>query len=108
MADIITTPGKTVTFTITAPPQRTAQRKTLARLMKMQPRVRRELTKVARRRSRKDNIPTTRSGRIWLNRAKVTRLVRVEAGETFTLTVTPQIVPDLQSVSRFLEAKAAK
>jgi general secretion pathway protein E len=69
--------------------------------------IRRELKMVARRRRQKDNIPTRRSGRIWVNRAKATRLVRVEPGESFTLTVTPQIVADLQSVRGFLDAKSA-
>jgi hypothetical protein len=105
MADVIT-PGKTVTFTITSAPQRVPQRKTLARLMRMQPDIRRELKMVARRRRQKDNVPTRRSGRIWVNRAKATRLVRVEPGQSFTLTVTPQIVADLQSVRGFLDAKA--
>ena len=107
MADLIA-PGKTVTFTITKAPLRAPQRKTLARLMKMQPEVRRDLKMTARRRRQKDNVPTRRGGRIWINRAKAPRLVHVEAGETFTLTVTPQIVPDLKSVEGFLSAKAAR
>ena len=106
MADVIT-PGKTLTFTITSAPQRVPQQKTLARLMRMQPAIRRELKMVARRRRQRDNVPTRRSGRIWVNRAKATRLVRVEPGQSFTLTVTPQIVGDLQSVRGFLNAKAA-
>ena len=102
MADVIA-PGKTVTFTITAAPARVTDRKTLTRLMKMQPDVRRDLKKLARRRRQKDNIATRRGGRIWIHRAKAPRLVHVEPGQTFTLTVTPQIVADLKSVERFFK-----
>jgi hypothetical protein len=32
----------------------------------------------------------------------------VRKGETFTLTVTPQIMPDIKAVEKFLQAKPAK
>ena len=100
-------PSSTVTFTITTLPKNERGRKTLNRLMKMQPEVQKGLSMLARRRRQKDNIPTKRAGRIWINRKKPTALTRVEIGESFTLRVTPQIIPDIKSVAAYLEMKAA-
>lgn len=100
-------PSSTVTFTITTLPKNERGRKTLNRLMKMQPEVQKGLSMLARRRRQKDNIPTTRAGRIWINRKKPTALTRVEIGESFTLRVTAQIIPDIKSVAAYLEMKAA-
>ncbi len=98
-------PRNTVTFTITKTPERPAQRKTIQRLMRMQPEVQRGLSKLARRRRQEDNVTNIRAGRRWVNRARTTKITHVEPGETFTLTLTPQIIPDLKSVEKFLEAK---
>ena len=106
MAEVIS-PQQTVTFTVTSVPQRTAQRKTIERLIKMQPDVQRTLRHVAKRRRVHDNVVYIRAGRKWTNRAKATRTAHVEPGETFTLTLTPQIIPDVKSVERFLDAKKA-
>ena len=100
-------PSSTVTFTITSLPKNERGRKTLNRLMKMQPEVQKGLSMLARRRRQKDNIPTKRAGRIWINRKKPTALTRVEIGESLTLRVTPQIIPDIKSVAAYLEMKAA-
>lgn len=101
-------PLDTVTFIVTRTPPRVADRKTLQRLMRMQTGVQRGLQKLARRRRQQDNVVTSRGGRPWVNRAKTTKLTNVEPGETFTLTVTPQIIPDIKSVQAFLKAKAEK
>ncbi|MAH65843.1 MAG: hypothetical protein CMJ27_05575 [Phycisphaerae bacterium] len=100
-------PSSTVTFTITTLPKNERGRKTLNRLMKMQPEVQKGLSMLARRRRQKDNVRTKRAGRIWINRKKPTALTRVEIGESFTLRVTPQIIPDIKSVAAYLEMKAA-
>ena len=100
-------PAATVTFTMTMLPKNERGCKTLNRLMKMQPEVQKGLSMLARRRRQKDNIPTKRAGRIWVNRKKPTALTRVEIGESFTLRVTPQIIPDIKSVAAYLEMKAA-
>ena len=100
-------PSSTVTFTITTLPKNERGRKTLNRLMKMQPEVQKGLSMLARRRRQKDDIPTKRAGRIWINRKKPTALTRVEIGESFTLRMTAQIIPDIKSVAAYLEMKAA-
>lgn len=106
MADVIA-PNKEVTFTVTKRPQRSAERKTIQRLMRMQPEIQNGLDKLARRRRQKDNRPVSRAGVEWVIRVKTTKLTQVEPGESFTLHVTPQIIPDIKSVESYLDAKAA-
>ena len=106
MSDVIA-PLKTVTFTIKKTPQRPALRKTIQRLMRMQPNIQKGLRMLARRRRQKDNITYIRAGVEWVNRKRTTKLTRVIPGETFTLTLTPQIMPDLKSVEAYLEASAS-
>ena len=107
MTDLLE-PQKTVTFTITKRPDRVADRKTIQRLMRMQPEIQKGLRKLAARRKRYDNKRRIRAGLPWINRAKATKLTHVQAGETFTLQITPQIIPDIRAVESFLEAKPAK
>ena len=75
--------------------------------MRMQKHIQRGLDRLARKRRQKDNVTYIRAGVEWVNRKRTTKLTRVTAGETFTLTITPQIIPDLKSVEKFLKAKAA-
>lgn len=100
-------PGQTITFTVTRVPARIASRKTIRRLMRMQPHIQKGLRQLAKRRATVDNRDTARGGRIWIDRAKTTKLTYVKKGETFTLRVTPQIIPDIQSVADCLDAQKA-
>ena len=106
MADLLI-PRNNVTFTVTKVPQRPAQRKTIQRLMRLQPRIQRGLQALQLRRRREDNKTYIRAGVPWTNRAKATKLTRVAEGASFTLRLTPQIIPDLRSVERFLGMKKA-
>jgi hypothetical protein len=106
MSDLIA-PTQTVTFTIKKEPTRTADRKTVERLMRMQPDVQKALTRLSRRRAKSENVEYIRAGRPWVNRKRVTKLVRPELGESFTIFVSPQILSDIRSVEQFLEAKSA-
>ena len=105
MADAIA-PNETYTFTITSLPASVSGQKTIFRLMRMQPEVQRTLTRLSSRRRRFDNDVHQRGGRMWTSRAKATKVVQVKVGESFTLGVTPQIVPDLAGVSKHLAANA--
>jgi hypothetical protein len=98
-------PTGTYTFTIASEPTRDAQRKTIKRLMEMQPEVQRGLAMLSKRRATTDNDPRRRAGRIWIHRKRRTNLVKVAVGETFTLRLTPQILPDINSVRQFLDVK---
>lgn len=106
MSDAIA-PCKTVTFTLKKTPTRPADQKTIRRLMRMQPDIQRGLMRLARRRRQHDNRAYPRAGGIWVDRKKTTKLTRVEEGESFTLYLTPQILNDIRSVEKYLDAKAA-
>ncbi|MCP3905777.1 MAG: hypothetical protein GY715_19290 [Planctomycetes bacterium] len=97
------TPQENVTFTITKVPTRPAQRKTIQRLMRLQPKIQKGLKALQKQRRQQDNRTYIRAGVRWTDRAKATKLTRVEEGATFTLRITPHIVPDVKSVERFLK-----
>lgn len=97
-------PGRTVTFTIQTLPRTERQRKTLQRLMRLQPGVQRGLSKLAARR-RRETPWTQRGGRLFARRKPATKIVVPRVGESFTLRLTPQILPDIRSVERHLSAK---
>lgn len=107
MSDVVS-PSKKVTFTIKKTPSRPADYKTIQRLMRMQRHIQKGLDRLADRRRREDNYRSPRAGRMWMTRAKMTKLTRVEKGESFTITITPQIMPDLKAVEKFLNAQAAR
>ena len=106
MADVFT-PQQTVTYTIKQMPRREAERKTIQRLMQMQPDMRRILDKLNLQRRTQDDRSYIRAGVMWVDRAKATRPARVEPGASFTLELTPQILADLRSVEKYLEASPA-
>jgi len=97
-------PSRTVTFTIQALPRTERQRKTLQRLMRLQPKIQRGLTRLATVR-RRETAWTQRGGRLFARRWDATKLVVPSVGATFTLRLTPQILPDIKSVERYLSAK---
>lgn len=100
-------PSTTMTFTIVKAPKAESARKTLTRLMQMQPGIKKGLATLKVRREREDNIYKKRGGRPWVSRVRAAKLVNVADGETFTLRVTPQILPDLRSVGKYLSAAPA-
>lgn len=97
-------PQTTVTFTIKALPRTERQRKTLQRLMRLQPKVQRTLTRLATVR-RRETPWTQRGGRLFARRKTPTKVVIPAVGASFTLRVTPQIVADIKSVERYLSSK---
>lgn len=106
MADLIA-PSKTIKFTVKKAPLRVADRKTIERLMRMQRPIQNVLQHLSNIRRNERNYRRQRAGRMWMVRSPMTRVTRVEKGETFTLRVTPQIVNDLKAVAKYLDMKAA-
>ena len=96
------TAGKTVTISVLKVPAAPRHRKTIERLMRLQPAVQRTLTRVAKRRGR-ENPRNQRGGRMWTSRIPATRCVSASLGATFPLKVTAKIIPDIQAVSRFIK-----
>lgn len=106
MSDVIA-PSKTVTFTVKATPRRQADVKTIQRLMRMQRHIQKGLSRLAKRRRREENRTYRRAGRDWTARVPAVKLVRVVKGETFTLRITPQLMPDIRAVEKYLDATSA-
>ena len=103
MATLTIPPTGTVTFTVIAVPRSEGGRKTLFRLMRLQASTRRILTKLQHLRLTTLNEDTDRGGRIWINRATCSRVAFIEAGKSFTIAMTPQIMKDVESVSECLK-----
>ncbi len=101
------TPNETLTCTVRQVPTTSSKVKTIERLMWMQPEIQKGMRALARQRRQKDNVTYVRAGRPWTNRKRATRLQRCEAGQEFTLLVTPQIAADLRSVSKWLDVRSA-
>ena len=99
--------SKTITFTVKKEPHRPADRKTIERLMRMQRPIQQALSKLCKVRRRERHFRRQRAGRMWMVRYPMTRVTRVEKGQSFTIHVTPQIMPDIQAVAKYLDMKAA-
>ena len=100
-------PNTDLTFTIVKEPVRPASRKTIERLMWMQPQVKKDFSMLQRLRRQKGIKYTVRAGRVWFDRPRATRTMRATKGASFTLYVTPQIVNDLKSVQKYLDVTSA-
>lgn len=97
----------TVTFTLKSVPQTPSGFRTMERLMRLEKSAQRILKKLQEKRIKHLNRRTERAGRIWLARARCTRLVCVEAGRSFTIQVTPQLSKDIASVAKHLDFTVA-
>ena len=100
-------PTSTVHFTVKAIPAEARRKQTILRLMRMNAGVQGALNRLKRERLRSGNRRTARAGRIWLAREECSRVVNLEKGATFTLRMTPQVVADVKSVEKYLDAKVA-
>ncbi|MFM7133001.1 MAG: hypothetical protein ACKO0W_01645 [Planctomycetota bacterium] len=98
----------TVTFTIKSVPQTAGGFRTVERLMRLAPKAQRTLDRLKKKRATELNEYRARAGRDWYMRARCTRLVRVAAGESFTIPVTPQLSKDIASVAEYLDIKPVR
>ena len=99
-------PGTTIRCTITKVPGAKAKHSTIERLMRQDPANTKALRKSQKTRETKNNF-YIRGNRIWGDRAKCSRIVRVAEGQTWNMTFTPQLGPDLASVSEYLSIETA-
>jgi hypothetical protein len=95
----------TVTFTIKSVPLTDGGFRTVERLMRLERSAQRTLKKLQKTRINELNERRPRAGRMWLVRARCTRLVRVAPGQSFTIQVTPQLAKDIASVAAYLDFK---
>ncbi|MCE9620358.1 MAG: hypothetical protein K8R92_10710 [Planctomycetes bacterium] len=96
-------PGAKVTFKVIKIPASESSRKTIFRLMRMEDRVQKALTKLAKKRAKTDNRHQQRGGRTWIARKTASRVVVVKKGASFTISYSNQLAPDIRSVQKYLE-----
>lgn len=99
------TPGSTIRCTVNTVPVAKGPYETLERLMRRDPSAAKAL-----RRSQKVRRQTTttkgRGGRVWVQRQQCSKIVKVKSGQTWSMTYTPDIAPDLRSVESYLSISA--
>ncbi len=96
--------GQNIEVTITDAPRREADRKTIARLMRLDPDIKRALTKAQHHRM-KTLVVRSRGKRPWAVRQKSARIARVENGASWKMTYFPHVANDFRSVEKFLSIK---
>ena len=97
--------GQQIEVTIKEAPRREADRKTIARLMRFDPDIKRALTKAQNHRM-KTLVVRSRGRRPWAVRVKSARIARVETGASWKMTYFPHVAPEFRSVEKFLTVKA--
>lgn len=98
-------PGTKLSLTVDRVPQSKSGKDTIARLMRLDPSNAKALRGSQKAREEKNNF-YIRGNRLWGSRAKCGKVVRVAQGETWTMTFTPQIGPDLASVNEYLKVSS--
>lgn len=99
-------PGQDIQCTVVKAPRTDDRVQTIARLMRRDVKVKRGLRKAQRIR-RQNMLVYNRGNRDWTSRKRVGKIVRVAAGETWTMPFTPDVAADLRSVEAYLSVKPA-
>lgn len=99
-------PGSTITCTITKAPRGAGRISTLERLMRRDPAAIKALRKGQKRRLQNLNV-YNRGNRDWTSRVPCAKVVRVAEGESWSMTFTPDLVPDFNSVAEYVNVKAS-
>ena len=99
-------PGRTIRCTITKSPRAEAPRKTIERLMRLDPANTKSLRRAQHLRLKRMHR-YIRGNRLWSSREKAARVVRVTDGATWQMPLTPAITPDLKSVADYLTIEQA-
>ena len=86
MAASTPAPQRTVTFTVTKLPHGAAARKTIERLMRLQPEIQKELDRRADRRRQKENVTRRRAGGMWTSRVRTVKLAHLKQGASIINT----------------------
>ena len=99
-------PGQTIRCTVTRDVNREADAKTIARLMRQDPAIKRRLRKSQEHRMR-TLVVRSRGKRPWAVRRKASKAVRAAKGEMWEMLYIPQLADDLRAVERYLEIAPA-
>ncbi|MFG0257081.1 MAG: hypothetical protein ACF8GE_04180 [Phycisphaerales bacterium JB043] len=97
-------PGQRLEVTILRQPRAEADRKTIARLMRQDPTIKKSLRGAQKHRAN-TLVVRSRGKRPWAVRRRCARYANVAAGQTFSFVYTPQLASDIESVGRHLEIK---
>lgn len=95
-------PGTKLRCTISKVPQAAAKVDTIERMMRQDPANAKSLKKSQITREEKNNF-YIRGNRLWGSRAKCSKITHCLQGNTWEMTFTPQIGPDLASVSDYIK-----
>lgn len=96
--------GATIQCTVKSVPMAKGPRDTVARLMRKDPANNRALRRGQR--TRRQTTPThQRGGREWAVRPTAGKVVKVKAGETWSMIFTPDIANDLRSIESYITIK---
>lgn len=99
-------PGQMIQCTLKAAPRNHGAVTTLERLMRLDPVVKRGLKRAHRKRIQTLNV-YIRGNRDWTSRVKCGKLVRPEAGKSWTMRFDLSLAGDLRSVQDLLTVKPA-
>ncbi|MEM7756290.1 MAG: hypothetical protein AAF297_11705 [Planctomycetota bacterium] len=99
-------PGQSVTCTVAIEPTNDSARKTIARLMRLDPDNAKGLRRAQHMRSRRMNS-YIRGNRLYHAREKAAKVVLPRKGRTWSMVFTPHLAPDLKSVSRFVDLSSS-
>ena len=99
-------PGQSVTCTVSVEPTNDSARKTIARLMRLDPDNAKGLRRAQHMRARRMNS-YIRGNRLYHAREKPARVVLPRRGRSWSMTFTPGLAPDLLSVSRFVDLSSS-
>ena len=98
-------PGQELQITITSEPRAKAKRDTIQRLMRRDPAVASGLKRAQHLRRRRMRT-YIRGGRTWYVREKCGKIAQVRTGETWTMTMTPDLEADLRSIESYVKIDA--
>jgi hypothetical protein len=99
-------PGQTIRCTVTRDVHRDADAKTICRLMRQDPDVKRRLKQTQEHRMQ-NLVVRSRGKRPWAVREKATKAVRAAKGQTWEMTYIPHLRDDMLAVERYLDVNPA-
>lgn len=96
--------GKPVTFVVTRDLPTEDLRQTIARLMRNDPKIKKTL-RFAQEHRRRTTPTHIRGGRVWVDRVRATKAAIPAKGTTWTMTWSPILRNDVESVAHVIEVK---
>ena len=99
-------PGQTIRCTVVKEPRLQDDQQTVARLMRRDPTIKRQLTRAQSHR-RRTLVVRSRGKRPWAVRRRTAKYAIPSLGATWTMRYTPEVAPDFRSISTYLKVEPA-